>query len=99
MRVAGGLAAGVAVAAVSLAVAGPVAAVTLEPIGTYSSPVFVTSDPSDPDHLFVVEQEGRVKLTAGGQTTTFLDLTTFDPPIVQSGGERGLLSMAFSPQY
>ena len=52
MRVAGGLAAGVAVAAVSLAVAGPVAAVTLEPIGTYSSPVFVTSDPGDPDRIF-----------------------------------------------
>jgi hypothetical protein len=99
MRVAGGLAAGVAVAAMSLAVAAPVAAVTLEPIGTYSAPVFVTSDPDDPDRIFVVEQGGRIMLTAGGQTTTFLDLTTVDPPIVQSGGERGLLSMALSPDY
>jgi glucose/arabinose dehydrogenase len=103
MRVGGRWLAAVAAGAVlSLGVAGSAAAVTLEPVGTYSAPVFVTSDPSDPDRIFVVEQEGRIQLTAGGQTTTFLDLTTVDPAIVESGGdvgEQGLLSMAFAPGY
>ena len=70
-------------------------ALTLAPVGNYDSPVFVTSDPTNPDRLFVVEQQGRIELTAGGRTTLFADLT----PVVASGGERGLLSMAFAPDY
>jgi hypothetical protein len=76
-------------------------AASLEPIGTYDAPVYVTSDPTDPDRIFVVEQDGRIRLTAQGQTTTFVDLD----PIVRSagepgaGGEQGLLSMAFAPDY
>lgn len=60
------------------------------------SPVYLTSPASDP-RLFVVEQPGRVRIVASGQlrTTPFLDLTER----VQSGGERGLLSLAFHPEY
>jgi glucose/arabinose dehydrogenase len=43
----------------------------------------------------VVEQDGRIQLTEGGVTTEFLDID----PIVESGGERGLLSMATHPGY
>jgi glucose/arabinose dehydrogenase len=73
----------------------PAVAATLEPVGTYSSPVFVTSDPSDPHRIFVVEQGGTIKLTQGGTTSTFLDASA----IVSTGGEQGLLSMAFAPDY
>ena len=70
-------------------------------MGNYASPVNVTSDPGDPDRLFVIEQDGRIRLTQGGGTTTFLNIDS----IVRSGGEpgaggeQGLLSMAFSPDY
>lgn len=62
----------------------------------FNSPVFVTSAPGDPDTLYVVEQPGTIKIVKGGVITgTFLDIRN----LILSGGERGLLSMAFSPQY
>ncbi len=79
----------------ALALPAPAGAATLEQIGSFSSPVFVTSDPGNVDRLFVVEQEGRIILSQGGATRTFADLTS----LVLSGGERGLLSMAFAPDF
>ena len=66
--------------AASLAAAGGAGAVTLEEVGTYTSPVYVISDPGDSDRLFVVERQGRVMLTAEGRTSTFLDMRTLVPP-------------------
>jgi len=61
-----------------------------------SAPVFLTQ-PLDDGRIFVVEQAGRIRIIKNGalQTTPFLDLTSR----VLSGGERGLLSVAFHPQY
>jgi hypothetical protein len=61
-----------------------------------SSPIFLTQ-PLDDGRMFVVEQGGRIRLIKNGvlQTTPFLDITSR----VLSGGERGLLSVAFHPQY
>lgn len=61
-----------------------------------SSPVFL-AQPLNDGRIFVVEQGGRIRTVRDGvlQTTPFLDLTTR----VLSGGERGLLSVAFHPQY
>ena len=61
-----------------------------------SSPVHLTSPPGDP-RLFVVEQTGRIRIVENGTLlpTPFLDIV----PKVGSGGERGLLSVAFHPQY
>jgi glucose/arabinose dehydrogenase len=66
-------------------------------IASFSSPVYVTSPPGDASRLFVVEQAGRVMLVKNGrkQGTPFLDIQGD----VQSGGERGLLSVAFAPDY
>lgn len=86
------------VLAASLAAAGGAGAVTLGQVGTYSSPVHVTSDPADPNRLFVVERQGRVMLTAGGQTTTFLDMRSLIPPF-DTLSDRGLLSIAFMPNH
>jgi glucose/arabinose dehydrogenase len=65
--------------------------------GTYDAPTYVTSAPGDPDRLFVVEQGGAIRLVEGSTAnpTPFLDIQG----IVQNGGERGLLSMAFAPDY
>jgi glucose/arabinose dehydrogenase len=70
-------------------------AVTLAKVGDFSSPVYVDAPPGDTNRIFVVEQGGRIQLVNGGVTSTFLDLTGS----VLSGGERGLLSMAFAPDY
>lgn len=61
-----------------------------------SSPVFLTQ-PLNDGRIFVVEQGGRIRIIKNGvlQTTPFLDISTR----VLSGGERGLLSVAFHPQY
>jgi hypothetical protein len=66
-------------------------------VGRFTSPVYVTSPPGDRQRLFVVEQPGRVWISRGGATlpTPFLDVRS----LVSTGGERGLLSMAFPPDY
>ncbi len=61
-----------------------------------SSPVYLTA-PAGDARLFVVEQPGRIRIIQNGQLVSapFLDITSR----VASGGERGLLSVAFHPQY
>ncbi len=61
-------------------------------------PLFVTAPPGDEDRLFIVEQGGRILLHKDGAVlaTPFLDLSG----LLGSGvGERGLLGMAFHPDY
>jgi glucose/arabinose dehydrogenase len=91
-RIAGPL--GVLAAALGLLAPPAAPAATLEQIGTFNSPLYVTSDPDDADRLFVVERGGAIKLVTGAGTTTFLTV-----PGVQSGDDEGLLSMAFPPDY
>ncbi|MDX6581691.1 MAG: hypothetical protein QOI10_875 [Solirubrobacterales bacterium] len=84
----------------SLVAVAAASALQLQPIGApgdpvFEQPVFVTSDPSDPDRLFVVEQIGEIELVAPGVRTTFLDIKD----IVKFGGEQGLLSMAPAPDF
>ncbi|HEU0012990.1 MAG TPA: PQQ-dependent sugar dehydrogenase [Longimicrobium sp.] len=61
-----------------------------------ASPVHLAS-PAGDARLFVVEQPGRIRIVQGGSLlpTPFLDITGK----VSSGGERGLLSVAFHPRY
>ncbi|MCB9849324.1 MAG: PQQ-dependent sugar dehydrogenase [Phycisphaerales bacterium] len=62
-----------------------------------SGPLFVTSPPGDTNRLFIVEQAGRIKILTGGSVlgTPFLNIVS----IISSGGERGLLGLAFDPDY
>jgi glucose/arabinose dehydrogenase len=71
--------------------------VRLKRIGRFDSPLYVTAPPGDRKRLFVVEQGGRVRLLLNGRRVKrpFLDLTS----LVKSGGEQGLLSIAFAPDY
>jgi hypothetical protein len=62
--------------------------------GGLSSPVYVTSPPGDSTRLFIVQQGGVIRLFKDGQLADFMTV-----PGVASGGEQGLLSMAFHPQY
>jgi glucose/arabinose dehydrogenase len=64
--------------------------------GGFDSPLYVTSAPGDPTTLYVVEQPGTIKIVRNGSVAgTFLDIRS----LVKSGGEQGLLSVAFHPQY
>jgi glucose/arabinose dehydrogenase len=62
-----------------------------------SAPVFATAAPGEDDRLYVVEQPGRIRVLVRGKLRDrpFLDIASE----VSSGGERGLLSMAFHPEY
>ena len=62
-----------------------------------SAPVAVVQDPTQPNVQFVVEQGGKIRVVRDGALlpVDFLDLT----PLVLSGGERGLLGLAFAPDY
>lgn len=61
-----------------------------------TGPVYATSPPGD-SRLFIVEQPGRIRIVQNGQLAAapFLDISSR----VASGGERGMLSVAFHPQY
>jgi glucose/arabinose dehydrogenase len=71
--------------------------VALKELGSYARPVYVTQADGDPDHLYVVEHCGRIARVpmGGGEGTTFLDVSD----LVTCGGEQGLLSVAFAPDY
>src|SRR5881392_1850914 len=75
------------------------ATVQLEPVLTtgLDGPLYVTHAHDGSNRLFIVEQPGRIKVLQPGATsaTTFLDITS----VVLSGGERGLLGLAFHPQF
>jgi hypothetical protein len=62
-----------------------------------TDPVFITNAHDGTNRLFIVEQGGVIKVLQPGSTTptVFLDITGK----VVSGGERGLLGLAFHPQY
>ena len=81
-------------AACLLGPAGAVAA-TLQPIGKFEQPIYVTSDPGNPEALFVVERAGRIVKLQGGVTSSFADIS----PVVSTAGEGGLLSIALSPDF
>lgn len=70
--------------------------VALKQIGSFDSPVGLTGAPGYPELLFVVEQEGEIQVLKNGKRAgSFLDIRS----LVDYGGERGLLSLAFAPNY
>src|SRR5690348_7410550 len=74
------------------------AAPRLVPVGSgWSSPIYAASPPDDPSRLFVVQRGGLVRVVLNGvvQAAPFADLTGQ----VGTDGERGLLSIAFAPDY
>jgi glucose/arabinose dehydrogenase len=85
------------VVSAALAVSAP-SALHLQPVAEgLASPTYVTAAPGEPGNLYVVEQPGTIRVLAGGRVraTPFLDIRSR----VRSGGERGLLSVAFDPGY
>ncbi len=74
------------------------AALQLAPVlGNLEAPVFLTNAGDGSNRLFVVEQAGivRVAQPAATDASVFLDIRAK----VAAGGERGLLGLAFHPDY
>ena len=78
---------------------GAVTLTRIWPKTTFLSPTFLTHAPDGSERLFVLEQGGRILVTPDTKVTSsakvFLDIRTK----VYAGGERGLLGLAFDPDY
>ncbi len=86
-------------AGVLLVVSGRASAITSSLVGSgFSSPLYVTAPPGDAERLFVVEQGGKIKILSRstGLTNATPFLTIND---ISKDGERGLLGLAFHPNY
>ena len=72
--------------------------VSLQPVSVgLEAPVLVTHAGDGSGRLFIVEQRGRIRVLRGGQLLSqpYLDIAGK----VESGGEKGLLGLAFHPQF
>lgn len=60
-------------------------------------PIYLTAAPGDASRLFVAEKGGLIRIVRDGvlQSTPFLDISS----ITSDSGERGLLGLAFHPDY
>ena len=69
----------------------------------FDRPLFVTSDPSDPERLFVVEQGGHIKILEPGMSQApaedFLFIAVKNAVPDTIGPEQGLLGFAFHPDF
>ena len=65
--------------------------------GGLQSPVYLTGSGDGSGRLFIVEQTGVIRVIKDGRLlpTPFLDIRS----LVVSGGERGMLSVAFLPDF
>lgn len=74
------------------------AAVTLQPIVSgLSAPLDFQIPKDGTGRFFIIEQAGKIRIVKAKKLvpTPFLDIHT----IIESGGEKGLLGLAFHPQY
>jgi uncharacterized repeat protein (TIGR03806 family) len=69
---------------------------------SFTQPVALVSPPGDTRRLFVVEKTGRIWVipdVTAATRTLFLDLTARITGATSLGDERGLLALAFHPNY
>jgi glucose/arabinose dehydrogenase len=72
--------------------------ISLVPVVTgISTPTAIVNARDGSGRLFLVQQGGQIRVYAGGQIlgTPFLNIGS----VIASGGERGLLGLAFHPSY
>jgi Glucose / Sorbosone dehydrogenase len=77
--------------------AGSAQALTLQQIGGgFEEPIYVTSDPGNPERLFVVERGGIVDVIQNGEVKPFANIHSV---VSCCEGERGLLSIALASDF
>lgn len=87
-----------------VAQAQPPADLSLQPVitsGSVSSPVALRHAGDGSGRLFVVEQGGNVRILLDGavNSTAFITINSSTPGGFTGGGERGLLGLAFHPDF
>jgi glucose/arabinose dehydrogenase len=93
----GGLAAALAAATCASAATGRTQLAITPYLRGLDAPLYFASVPSEPANVYVVEQPGVILVANRGRLRArpFLDIRR----LVKSGGEQGLLSVAFHPNY
>jgi hypothetical protein len=71
-------------------------AVALAPIGKFTQPISISSDPDNGERLLIAERAGVVDEVAGGAVTPLADITSL---VACCESERGLLSIAPAPDF
>jgi glucose/arabinose dehydrogenase len=77
---------------------GSASALSLDTVETgLANPIYVTHAPGDPTRLFILERDGFIRIQHNGTLLSqpFLDISSN----TTTGSERGLLGMAFHPNY
>lgn len=82
--------------ALLLGVSASAQAASLQSIGNFTEPTYVTSDPGNPNRLFVVQRGGKILQVENGATTEFANL---EPLVSCCNSEQGLLSIALAPDF
>jgi glucose/arabinose dehydrogenase len=81
-----------------LTLAAPAAAApSLVSLGTFSQPTWAGSPPGDRERVFVAERAGVIRVIEDGASSEFMDISA--SVLATPGNERGLLSLAFPPDY
>ncbi|MBS1881186.1 MAG: PQQ-dependent sugar dehydrogenase [Actinobacteria bacterium] len=80
----------------ALAAASGAQAASLQSLGSFNRPIFLTSDPGNPNRLFVVQRAGQILQLENGTVTEFADLRSL---VSCCQGEQGLLSIALAPDF
>lgn len=75
---------------------GSAEAASLRPVGDFDQPVYVSSSPTNPDRLLVVEREGAIVETGSAGIRQLFDLTNL---VSCCDAERGMLSIAPDPDF
>src|SRR5262249_39689297 len=70
-------------------------------IGTFQEPMYIASVASQKRLLYIVEKAGRIRILRDELELDhlFLDISDSGSNLVATGGERGLSSVAFPPDY
>jgi hypothetical protein len=90
---------GITVIALALLGAASAQALTLEKVGDFDQPTYVTGDPSNGNRIFVLERKGRIKSLENGSVSSFAD---FGPALScpdECPDERGAMSIAVAPDF
>lgn len=94
-----------AAASAVLALAGATASaqvnIRLEPVVSGINTPLAMVQPKGDSRIFIVEQNGRIKIMEGGKLRPeiFLDIRSKIKPLYQDFDERGLLGVAFHPNF
>jgi len=92
---------GAALLAASCALAAPPALTPTPFVSGLAAPVEIVHANDFSGRLFVVEQGGRIRIVRNGSlvATPFLDISPGSGGPVRTGGEQGLLGLAFHPAF